>query len=391
MSEEDDTPRRPLGQRKESKVRKLIAYLKIASDVGAIVMDLRDKPSRMDWFSMGLRAANTGIGWYQDRKRVSITHSPWEYFNENDEWSPFPNEYAKMVLAGAQDLQVAEEFVDSDVKLPYACIAKLGKETIGWTVDAGQVTDGPFYREDREGPTFEALGTMLWRVLGGKQLLYSTSGLVVDAYHDEGIIPTEQMKSLLDRMTKFLVAEEPRGYLLGGVPGTGKSITIRWLAGVLGLSSIRVDLRLLAGESDRRGSSIVVGLETMLKALKPDMMILDDLDRIEVDASVLQFLELARQSCRIVIASANSISELSGAAIRPGRFDDIITFEKLDREVIIRILGPGNADLVDMVLDLPAAYVAEFARRCKVLGRDQAITDLPELIERAQETSEDAD
>ncbi len=390
MSEEP--PPRPLPQRKESKVRKLIAYLKLAADVGGIVMDLRDKPSRMDWFSMGLRSANIGISWITERKKQGNIHGPWDFFNDDGKgWKLFPNEYSKIILAGAHELQVAEDFLDADVKQPYACIAKLGKETIGWTVESGQVTDGPYYRVDRKNETFDALGEMLWRVLGGKQLLYSTTGLVLDAYCDANVIPTKQMTSLLDRMTKFLVAKEPRGYLLGGVPGTGKSITIRWLAGVLGMTSIRVDLRLLSGECDRRGSSLALGLETMLRALKPDVIILDDLDRIEVDAQVLSFLEMARQSCRIVIASANSISALSGAAVRPGRFDDIITFDTLDRSVIVDILGPAFADLADDVLELPAAYVAEFARRCRVLGRDQAMVDLPELRERARGTSEDAD
>ena len=131
-------------------------------------------------------------------------------------------------------------------------------------------------------------------------------------------------------------------------------------------------------------------LETMLRILKPDVMILDDLDRIDVSAQVLQFLETARQSCRIVMASANSVQALQGAALRPGRIDDIITFDKLDATVIARILGV-DADLTDLVRDLPAAYVAEFGRRVRVLGREQALEDLPDLERRASETSEDAD
>ncbi len=58
--------------------------------------------------------------------------------------------------------------------------------------------------------------------------------------------------------------------------------------------------------------------------------------------------------------------------------------------MVIDILGTDR-DLVDQVADLPAAYVAEFARRCRVLGREQALLDLPELVTRAEETSQDAD
>lgn len=387
MSDEEAT--RPAPARKESKVRKLAAYLKLAAEVAGVVMDLRDKPSRADWFSVALRSTNIGIGWYSDRKKLGRAPDPWAYFNDNNHgWSSFPHEYSKIILAGAQELSVAEEFLDSDVKLPYVCLGKIGPEVVGWASEGGQVSDGPYYREDRKDETFDALGKMLWRLLGGKHVLYSPNGLVLDSYQDSNVIPTTQMKALLDRMIKFLVAKEPRGYLLSGVPGTGKSITIRWLAGVLGLSSVRVDLRLLAGDTERRGGSVAVGLETMLRVLRPDVMILDDLDRIEVTAQVLSFLELARQSCRIVMASANSLGPLSGAASRPGRFDDILVFDTLDRQVVIDILG-ADADLVDKVLTLPAAYVAEFARRCRVLGRETALADLPELEERAQETAED--
>ncbi|HEY6022488.1 MAG TPA: hypothetical protein VIY48_22280, partial [Candidatus Paceibacterota bacterium] len=102
------------------------------------------------------------------------------------------------------------------------------------------------------------------------------------------------------------------------------------------------------------------------------------------------FLETARQSCRVVMASANSVEALHGAALRPGRIDDIITFDQLDRNVVARILGDFS-DLINHVAELPAAYVAEFARRCKVLGREQAMKDLPGLLLRAEMTAEDAD
>lgn len=377
---------RPTPPRKESKAKKLAAYLKLAADVGGILMDLRDRPSRMDWFSMGMRSANIGINWYTDRQRVSKIPSPWDFFNENNSgWASFPREYNKIIIQNAQDLRVAEQYLNADIKMPYACLGRIGTEIVGWCVEGGQITDGPYYKEERETETFAALGVMLWRTLGAKHLLYTPGGLVIDSYNDEGVIPTKQMTWLLDRIKKFLVAKEPRGYMLSGVPGTGKSIAIRWLANTMGLSSIRVDLRLLEANGE-----VAASLETMLRALAPDVMILDDLDRIEVSAQVLSFLETARQSCRVVMASANSVDALQGATLRPGRFDDIITFDKLDFDVIARMLGT-DSDLAGKVQDLPAAYVAEFARRCKVLGRDQALKDLPELKTRAEATSEDSD
>jgi len=45
---------------------------------------------------------------------------------------------------------------------------------------------------------------------------------------------------------------------------------------------------------------------------------------------------------------------------------------------------PGDVDLYDRLSTLPAAYVVEFAKRRRVLGRDCALVELDELINRAK-------
>ena len=74
----------------------------------------------------------------------------------------------------------------------------------------------------------------------------------------------------------------------------------------------------------RNSSSLATSLETLLRLLRPQVMILDDLDRVTITASLLAFLEL------------------------------------------------------------PAAYVVEFAKRRRVLGRERALVELDELINRAK-------
>lgn len=377
--------------RKESFARKLTTYLKLAADVAGIVMDLRDNPSRKDWYSVALRSANVGLTWFNDRKKAGRPRGTWEFFNDDGRgWSTFPREFKLAVTLSAKDLVVAEEYLDSDVKHPFACLAKLDQEVVGWVVDNGQVTDGPYYRSDRQAETFSALSKIIWKNLAGKHLLYAPDGLVLDTLSSQAAIPTENMDKILDRMMKFLKANEARSYLFIGAPGTGKSLTIQWLTKVLNLTSVRVDLGVLSADADSRGGSVTASLETMLRMLRPDVMILDDLDRIEVNATMLAILERARENCKIVIASANHLGALTGAATRPGRFDDILTFDKLDIEVIRSILGEFKS-LASKVEHLPAAYVTEFARRCRVLGKAQALKDLEELTLRASETSLDSD
>ncbi len=373
-------------ERRRSLRGRIVDWLKVASDVAGIVMDLRDKPTRMDYWSAGLRAVNLATGWWVGRAKSGST--AWGFFNEgdSDQWEIFPHEHRMLVAELAQDPYVAEAWIDADEKAPYVCLAKLGREEVGWVNTAeNALTYGPYYRTARKKETYAELGKLAWKHLGVRHLAYDGVTLVADSLTDSGL-PTRQLEDLLQRVQRYLKAGIPRGYLLVGAPGTGKSVAIRWLTGVLRMTSVRVNVGVLSGEK----SDVTGSLDSILRIFQPDVLILDDLDRINVGAELLTFLEMARRSCKLVIASANQSSKLSGAAMRPGRLDEVIEFERLDPEVVAELLGEFS-DLTDEVKDLPAAYVTEFANRCRVLGREAAIEGLDVLRERAAETSRDSD
>jgi hypothetical protein len=170
-------------------------------------------------------------------------------------------------------------------------------------------------------------------------------------------------------------------------------MAIRWLVDSLGLTSVRIDLAVLARlHGAYNSASIATSLETLLRLLRPRAMILDDIDRISVTASLLAFLELAQRTCIVVIASANSVTKMMGASLRPGRFDEIIRVERLDPDVL-RTLVADDAELFDKLAPLPAAYVIEFVKRQRVLGRARAVAELDELIDRSKQinSSDDSD
>lgn len=373
-------------ERKPSFKKKMSEWLKVLADVAGIVMDLRDKPTRADYLSAGFRAANMAAAWYFGRdSRVGV--GTWDYFNDDlAGWESFPHEHRMLVPELAMNPVVAPEWLDADDKSPYVCLAKLGPEVVGWVNNAdGALANGPYYRTDRRNETYAELGKLAWKHVGTKHLAYDGTGMVADSLRDVGL-RTQQLDDLLDRVQLYLRANIKRSYLLTGAPGTGKSVAIRWLTGVLGMNSVRVNVGVLSSEKN----DVISALDSMLRIFSPDVLILDDIDRIDVNAEMLTFLEMARRSCRLVIASANQPSKLSGAALRPGRLDELIEFKFLDPRVVVELLGEF-ADLVDEVEDLPAAYITEFCNRCKVLGRDVALAGLGELRERAEETSEDSD
>jgi SpoVK/Ycf46/Vps4 family AAA+-type ATPase len=82
------------------------------------------------------------------------------------------------------------------------------------------------------------------------------------------------------------------------------------------------------------------------------------------------------------------MADMIGALLRPGRFDEVVTFDSLDRELLVELLGT-DADLADQLEGLPIAYVREFVARLRVLGRNAALEELAELTERVRAAASD--
>lgn len=356
----------------------------MAGDAGTLAMSLRDKPKALDWLGVGLRAISLGLT-VEDERRRADARDPWKYFTDvrEDEWTEVPEEFRRLVMDAVSETEVDERYWDGEDGSAFLSRGKLDGELVAWVGEGVAIVDGPYVRTARLQETYAALGARLWRKIGGRHALYGTTGLAGDPLAGGGAISTQQMRRLAARVRGFLVADVPRAYLLAGPPGTGKSMAIRWIVEDLELTSLRIDLAVLGRLHGYGSVSVATSLETLLYLLRPQVMILDDLDRLQITASLLAFLELAQRTCKVVIGSVNSVEKMMGAALRPGRFDEIIRVDKLDPEVLRRLLGDADADLLDRLAALPAAYVVEFVKRRRVLGRDVALVELDELLARA--------
>ena len=378
----------------QARNKRLVRYLKMAGDAGTLAMSLRDKPKALDWLGVGLRAISLGLT-LQDERRRSEARDPWKYFTDvrEDEWTEVPEEFRRIVMDAVTSTSVDERYWDGDEHSAFLARGDLDGELVAWVGEGAAIVDGPYLLTARLEEVYRKLGERLWRKIGGAHALYGTTGLASDPLAGGNVIATAQMKTLAARVRGFLDAGEPRAYPLAGPPGTGKSMAIRWVVAELALTSLRIDLGTLAKLHGYGAAAITTSLETLLQLLRPEVMILDDLDRINVTAGLLAFLELAQRTCKVVIGSVNSVDKLMGAALRPGRFDEIIKVDRLEPDVLRRLLGDADQDLIEMLAALPAAYVVEFVKRRRVLGRAVALHELDELIARAGliRTSPDTD
>ncbi|MBC7983347.1 MAG: AAA family ATPase [Candidatus Obscuribacterales bacterium] len=136
----------------------------------------------------------------------------------------------------------------------------------------------------------------------------------------------------MDGSSKFM--DVPRGMLLLGVQGCGKSLAARVSAGILGVPLLRLDVGALfnkyIGESER---SIRETLATA-EATAPCVLWLDEIEKgfsgddhdsgtsQRVLASFLTWLS-EKRSRVFVVATANDITKLPPELVRKGRFDEI--------------------------------------------------------------------
>lgn len=134
------------------------------------------------------------------------------------------------------------------------------------------------------------------------------------------------------------VISPPKGVLISGIPGTGKSMMAKYIANELGLSLIKMDLGDVmggfVGESEKNMNDAL----TIIEALSPCVLWVDEMEKAFAGSSGANGHEVTKRvfgkfltwmqekgnrgiSC-FVFATANDISSLPPEMFRSGRFDE---------------------------------------------------------------------
>ncbi|WP_431882192.1 AAA family ATPase [Micromonospora gifhornensis] len=126
----------------------------------------------------------------------------------------------------------------------------------------------------------------------------------------------------------------PRGVLITGVPGCGKSLTAKAIAAAWGLPLLRLDIgRVFAGLVGSSEQNMRTAIRTA-EASAPCVLWIDEIEKgfaggtgdsgtsTRVFGSFLTWMQEKKQSV-FVIATANNIEALPPELLRKGRFDEI--------------------------------------------------------------------
>lgn len=135
-----------------------------------------------------------------------------------------------------------------------------------------------------------------------------------------------------------LMLETPKGLLITGVPGTGKSMMAKFVAGYFGLSLVRFDFGNLGGMYVGSSEKNMDNALNLIEALSPCVLWVDEMEKAFSEANGNSAHEVTKRllgkfmtwmqergrrgiSC-FVFATANDITKMPPEMFRSGRFDD---------------------------------------------------------------------
>lgn len=174
-----------------------------------------------------------------------------------------------------------------------------------------------------------------------------------------------------------LGAKIPRGVLLAGEPGTGKTLMARAVAGEAGVPFFSISGSEFAEMFVGVGASRVRDLFAKAKKNAPSIIFIDEIDAVahkrdarggagrEDEQTLNQILVemdgFDNDSGVIVIAATNRVDMLDKALLRPGRFDrhvNVTLPERKDRLEVLEVHFKNKPKQKDINLDALAAKTA---------------------------------
>src|SRR5215831_19873888 len=277
-----------------------------------------------------------------DRRKFVVMSSPVRFVPEEIERDvafvelrpPDLAELSDFVRDEAQQIAATGLSVDTSLE----AVHQLARALQGLTLDEAR------HAMRRAMAAHKRLGTeSIAALLEEKRLLIGRSGVVdfVATNTDIGQVGgLENLKSwLLERKRLFELRDTlsedivPKGVLMMGIPGCGKSLSVKAVAAHFGLPLYRIDM--IEIFSGRHGQPAATFVQTckMLEEMAPAVVWFDEIEMgiTSADASGEQgrifafFLTWMQEKARglFVAATANRIDLLPAEMIRKGRFDEV--------------------------------------------------------------------
>ncbi|PZD70617.1 ATP-dependent zinc metalloprotease FtsH 1 [Acaryochloris thomasi RCC1774] len=178
-------------------------------------------------------------------------------------------------------------------------------------------------------------------VIGQKTAQLSAVGLESMGQPDVEIGGLDQLKEMLHKTTKLFSPEAreaglnyPKGLILWGLPGTGKSLTTKTAAHLLGMPLLATDWsQIIDDNNPAKAAANLRAIIQIAEVLSPCVLAWDDFEKMPLGAlhGILLTWMQERTKPVYIISSVNRLEKLPPEMIRAGRFDQIV-FVDLPKE-----------------------------------------------------------
>lgn len=187
--------------------------------------------------------------------------------------------------------------------------------------------------------------------------------------------------------------QAPKGVLIAGMPGCGKSLTAKAAAGLFQLPLLRLDIGSLLGKYVGESEHNMRRALTMAESVSPCILWIDELEKAfvgmtsgsgsEVSSRLFGYFLTWMQEktgAVFVIATANNVAALPPELLRKGRFDEVFYVgfpNAIERGAILDIQLRGET------LELDDEQRRQLVSQC----RDYAGADIQNAINEARESA----
>lgn len=255
--------------------------------------------------------------------------------------------------------------------------------SIGWVITSGNGVEeifGIYTPTDKEELACKKISDLIWGQFKSTNINVGSDDqgvlCIKEDNINDGFIMSKKAVEQTKMIQQYMDGGLGRSILYYGPPGSGKSNCVRGICSTINAKAVRFN--------DLPNFDIGFVAE-LLTILNPDAVVLEDIDNLILSdvSDLLSKLEIFNNKKKLILATANQVTKLDNAMIRPGRFDQAIEINKIDDEIIMSLID-SDPDIFKIVKDFPVAFIVEFMKRVKIIGKEQTIQTMDDLLKRIE-------